>query len=36
MPATQAKLNAIKEAEEKLDIAEMVESSLKAAQIIEI
>jgi len=36
MPATQARLNAVKEAEEKLDIASMVESSLKASQIIEI
>lgn len=36
MPATQAKLNAVIEAEEKIDIPQMVETSLKASQIIEI
>jgi thiamine biosynthesis protein ThiI len=36
MPATQAKLTAIREAEEELNITEMVEAALKNAQIIEI
>jgi thiamine biosynthesis protein ThiI len=36
MPATQARLTAVKEAEEKLDIPAMVEAALKAAEIIEI
>lgn len=36
MPSTQAKLSAIKEAEENLEITTMVENAIKAAEIIEV
>jgi thiamine biosynthesis protein ThiI len=36
MPATQARLNAVKEAEAKLDMIAMVEAALQNAQIIEL
>ena len=36
MPATQARLNAVKEAETKLDVAAMVESALHKTQVLEL
>jgi tRNA uracil 4-sulfurtransferase len=36
MPATQARLNAVKEAEAKLDMSAMVESALQNAQILDL
>lgn len=36
MPSTQAKLEAVKEAEEKLDITNMVEKAIQAKQIIQL
>ena len=36
MPATQARLNAVKEAEAKLDMAAMVETALEKAEILEL
>jgi hypothetical protein len=36
MPATQAKLNSLKDAEARLDMIAMVEAALQNAQILEL